>query len=185
MKRTCGDCQLCCKLVPVKGLGKPAGVRCKHQKYGKGCMVYHRPGMPPECAIWTCRWLVNDDTADLPRPDRSHYVIDLIPDYITVVNDDTGEKQNVEVVQVWVDPKYPDAHHDPALRAYMRRRGDEGKATIVRFDNKVATVVFPPQLSHDHQWHDVTTGLTRPEASLDEVAAALGGELNVNVVAEE
>src|SRR2546423_255596 len=110
MTRACGDCQLCCRLLPVKGiLNKPAGARCKHQKFGKGCMVYHRPGMPPECAIWNCRWLVNDDTADLPRPDRAHYVIDLIPDYVTLVNDETGEKQNVEVVQVWIDPKHPAA----------------------------------------------------------------------------
>ena len=76
MTRQCGDCQLCCKLLPVPPLEKKAGQRCQHQKFGKGCTVYHsRAGMPMECSIWNCRWLVNDDADELSRPDRVHYVI--------------------------------------------------------------------------------------------------------------
>jgi hypothetical protein len=36
MDRQCGDCQLCCKLLPVRTLGKAAGQRCKHQRHHKG-----------------------------------------------------------------------------------------------------------------------------------------------------
>ena len=61
--RNCGDCQLCCKLVPTKEINKPANTRCKHQKVGKGCGIYAQ--RPFSCMVWNCRWLVNDDTADL------------------------------------------------------------------------------------------------------------------------
>jgi hypothetical protein len=105
MRRQCGDCQLCCKLVPVQSINKPAGTACRFQKFHKGCTVYRSANMPFERAVWNCRWLVNDDTADLPRPDRAHYVIDLMPDYVTHIDNKTGEQRNIQVVQIWVDPK--------------------------------------------------------------------------------
>jgi hypothetical protein len=74
-------------LLPVKELGKGAGERCRHQR-GLGCKVYHQlKTVSPSCAMWTCRWLVEDDTSDLSRPDRSHYVIDVMPDYVRWVDD--------------------------------------------------------------------------------------------------
>lgn len=106
--RKCGDCQLCCKLLPVPPLKKGAGVVCQFQKFRKGCAVHHTARMPFECGVWNCRWLVNDDAAELSRPDRAHYVINLMPDFITITNGD-GSKQNIQVDQIWVDPKYPDA----------------------------------------------------------------------------
>jgi hypothetical protein len=36
MTRQCGDCQLCCKLLPVPPLQKAAGVACRFQKFHKG-----------------------------------------------------------------------------------------------------------------------------------------------------
>src|SRR5262245_37028912 len=91
--RHCGECTLCCKLLPVHGgplingirmpsdLDKPAGERCKYQRHGKGCTVYKSYKMPTCCRVWNCRWLVNDDTQDQSRPDRSHLVIDIVPDF--------------------------------------------------------------------------------------------------------
>jgi len=32
MNRTCGGCTLCCKLLPVRELKKPANTRCQHQR---------------------------------------------------------------------------------------------------------------------------------------------------------
>jgi hypothetical protein len=177
MKRQCGDCQLCCKLLPVPPLEKKAGQRCKHQKFGKGCAVYHRHGMPRECAIWNCRWLVNDDTDDLSRPDRVHYVIDVMPDFITINHDETGEQQNIQVAQVWIDPKHPKAHRDPALRRWMFRRAEDGIATLVRYNAKDAIVIFAPPFDDGGEWHEITSGMqTVKTHTLDEMIAALGGE---------
>jgi hypothetical protein len=173
--RRCGDCTLCCKLLPVPPLGKKAGERCQHQRHHKGCAVYRKKGFPAECAAWTCRWLVGDDTADLSRPDRSHYDLDVLPDFVTLRNNETGDAQHVEVVQIWVDPGYPDAHRDPALRAYLERRGHEGKAGIVRWDNQRAMVIFPPELSENRQWNEVESDFRLQEHTIDDVVQALSG----------
>jgi hypothetical protein len=152
--RQCGDCQLCCKLLPVPPLGKRAGQRCQHQRHHKGCVVYNTKAMPTECKFWSCRWLVENDTADLRRPDRSHYVIDIMPDYLTL-RDNDGNDTNVQVVQVWCDPNYEDAHRDPDLRRYLERRAEENIAALIRYDSKRAFAIFAPSMSADRQWHEV------------------------------
>jgi hypothetical protein len=176
--RTCGDCQLCCKLVPVQELGKGAGERCRHQRAGKGCLVYRRPGRPQSCAWWTCRWLVNDDTADLRRPDRSHYVIDVMPDFVRCVNNETGESQPVPAVQIWVDPSYRDAHRDPGLRAYLERRAADGVVGIVRYSERDCFTLIAPAMAGDHQWHEVhrPAGVPpEPEHTLADKIRVFGG----------
>lgn len=173
-QRTCGDCQLCCRLLAVPPLGKIAGQKCKHQKFGKGCTVYHSPAMPRECGIWNCRWLVGDDTADQSRPDRSHIVIDIMPDFVTLTFEGNPEKMNIQVVQCWVDPRHPNAHLDPAFRAYVLRRAEEGKAAIIRYDGRKAFTLFAPPLSADGQWHEVHHGTAEKQHSFDDIARALG-----------
>jgi hypothetical protein len=175
MRRECGDCQLCCKLVAVQSLGKPAGQRCKFQKFGKGCAVYHTRKMPPECGLWNCRWLVNDDADELSRPDRSHYVIDLMPDYVTL-RSGGGEPIIIQVVQIWCDPKHPQAHRDPALRRWMVRRARDGIGCLVRFNSREALAVFAPPLDKDGQWHEVTSGTVEQGHSFADIEAALGGQ---------
>jgi hypothetical protein len=125
--------------------------------------------MPPACAIWNCPWLVNDDTADLPRPDRARYVIDLMSDNVTLRNDQTGENQHIQVVQIWIDPT---AHRDPAFRRYVERRAEQGIAAIIRFDQRKSLVLFAPVFADDGQWH--YTGIMEQEHTLDQVVRALG-----------
>ena len=80
--------------------------------------------------VWNCRWLVDDDTSPfgLRRPDHVHYVIDVMPDFVRVTEPSSGRQEDQSVMQVWVDPQFPEAHRDPALRAYMvhiaQTRGD-------------------------------------------------------------
>jgi hypothetical protein len=131
----------------VRALAKEAGERCRHQKFKVGCTVYRGAGFPVECGAWSCRWLVDDDAADLARPDRSHVVVDMMMDYVEARDDETGEVRRVPVVQVWVDPKYPDAHRDPGLRAYLNRRGAEGIATLIRYSSTVGFTLWPPSMS--------------------------------------
>jgi hypothetical protein len=142
-------------LLPVRELGKLANTKCRHQTFAKGCGVYHKPGMPPSCAIWNCRWLVRNDTGGMSRPDHSHYVIDIMPDYIKLVPGEPGaEPVIVEVVQIWCDPRYPDAHRDPNLRAYLARRGEEGIAGLVRYSSSAGFAIIPPAMAGDGQWHE-------------------------------
>jgi hypothetical protein len=157
--RRCGACSLCCKLLPNVALDKPAGRPCVHQRHGnKGCCTIY-PRRPLECATWSCRWLAAaEETAGMRRPDRSHYVIDPLPDVMNITNNETGEVQELQVLQIWVDPAFPATKNDPELRAYMLRMAHEhGMSTLLRWSNRIATAVFPPPLNKDEQWHEVTT----------------------------
>jgi hypothetical protein len=175
MTRTCGTCTKCCVLLPVRSLDKLAGQRCKHQSHARGCKVYaNLARVSPECRLWSCRWLVNDDTGDLSRPDRSHYVIDLVPDFVSLRDEATGELQHVQVVQIWVDPKHPDAHRDPALRAYLERRAKDNIIGLVRFNDMEAIALFPPELSANGQWNEKGSNMRTTGHTAAEKVAALG-----------
>lgn len=174
VRRTCGGCQKCCVLLPVKQIDKSANTRCRHQSHAHGCRLYNSLDMPTSCQIWVCRWLTGEDTADLSRPDRSNYVVDVGPDFITVRDDDTGETQQIGVVQVWCDPRRREAHRDPALRAYLARRAAEGFAAIVRYSATEAFVLWAPAFTGGRGWVEQHTACRREEHTAAQIAAALG-----------
>jgi hypothetical protein len=98
-------------------------------------------------------WLIGDDTDDLSRPDRSHYVIDVVPDYIIAINGEDLKKERVTTIQIWCDPKHPDAHRDPKLREYLMRRSIKERIIgQVRYANDSCLVLIPPNLTEDGQW---------------------------------
>lgn len=178
MKRVCGDCQLCCRLLPTEELGKPALQRCPHQKHGVGCRIYAK--RPMSCQLWNCRWLVDDSTGDLPRPDRAHYVIDLIPDFITVTDNNNPEAPPVycEVIQVWVDPAYKLAHRAASFRHWL---AGQGKPALIRYSSKDGFLLIPPALNADGVWIEHTTKPSGRTHSLEEKAAALGGTVEIQL----
>ena len=143
--RHCGDCTLCCRLLPVRTLGKGAGERCRHQ-FSRGCRVYHKPsrGFPAECGLWSCKWLTDPATAALRRPDRSHYVIDAVPDMIRVTNSATAEVHEMPCLQIWLDPGFPEAWQDPALFAFIEA---SGKPALIRRDQTEGFGIFPPSVT--------------------------------------
>lgn len=159
MTRKCGDCTLCCRLVPVVELGKKAGERCQHQRYHKGCAIYGKH--PVSCRLWSCKWLVDGAAAGLPRPDRAHYVIDIMPDFVTMTHDDTGERHEIPVQQVWVDPHHREAWRTPEFRGFMlQMAADHGMATIIRWSSTEALTVFAPPFAADGEWHEVGGQIT-------------------------
>ena len=85
-KRKCDACTLCCKLLPVEELGKLANQKCQYQK--DGCSIY--PNRPLSCNVWACGWLMNE-TDDIERPDKIHYIIDIRPDIVQIIDNNTGE----------------------------------------------------------------------------------------------
>lgn len=171
--RACGDCQLCCTLLPTRELDKGANTRCKHQRFGKGCTIYDR--RPAPCVLWSCRWLTNDDAHDLRRPDRSGYVIDIMPDYVTIQDNVTGAEQRVEVVQVWCDPKRRTAYRDAALLAWLERKWGESRALgLVRFSESEAIVLVPPAANASGEWREVKSPCREPQHTAGDIARAVG-----------
>lgn len=80
-------------------------------------------------------------------------MIDSTLDYVTLSNNETGDEHKIPVVQVWIDPKYPRAHRDPALRQYLQ---DLDMAGLVRYDSRKAITLFPPTHASDDEWHEVS-----------------------------
>src|SRR5215204_5002491 len=185
--RKCGSCSLCCKLLPVIPLGKVGGERCKYQRHGKGCAIY--ANRPEPCRAWSCVWLLNSPEArNLSRPDRVRYVIDPMPDFVRLVDNETGKVTTWPVIQIWLDTL--DAHTDPGLRAYLAAQAKRtGMAALARTPgNKDAVGIFAPCISSDRQWHIVDTNF-KPEqehspADIAEAMQAAGLSVKIEMSAE-
>jgi hypothetical protein len=125
---------------------KPAGKPCPHQSHDDGCPGCGR--RPLGCRYWDYWWPVNDDTAER-RPDGARYVLDPMPDYLTM-QEQGRDAINIEVVQIWFDPKDRDAWwRDETLLAYVGRCGGESKATLIRFSAHGGMTAFPVSMSSD------------------------------------
>lgn len=162
--RKCGECTLCCTLLPVLDgqiitsafgrtvnmvkLDKKANQRCPHQ-CSKGCRIYDsRPG---DCWAWSCRWLLGGDVGE--RPDRSHVIVDdMLLDAARVGNDE-GWSQSVYAVQVWCDPKHRDAWNNPDVLRYLEAECEKRQAiVIVRYSSAEAFALVPPHMSGGRGW---------------------------------
>lgn len=75
--RQCGTCTLCCKLLGIHELEKPAGAWCPHCKPGRGCGIYD--DRPASCRSFTCGWLADPSMPDQVRPDRCKVVLYFTP----------------------------------------------------------------------------------------------------------
>ena len=73
-ERSCGSCTLCCRVLEIQALDKPAGLLCRHNT-GSGCGIY--PERPEACARWHCLWRRIDTLPDVLRPDRSGVMFSL------------------------------------------------------------------------------------------------------------
>jgi hypothetical protein len=74
--RECGECSLCCKVLSIAELSKPAGKWCEHCSPGKGCQIYER--RPQECREFACEWLTDLQFGDEWKPSRSKLVLRMI-----------------------------------------------------------------------------------------------------------
>jgi hypothetical protein len=152
----------------VRELDKLAGQNCRFIKFKRGCTVYASPVMPNSCKLWSCRWLVDPEAIDLPRPDRSGYVVDLMPDFVMAQDNETGEEHRIEVVQVWVDPaRFRSIHDHPALKIYLNKVAENGIAALLRFDSQKAIAVLPPAMTGG-VWH-VQDGTKDREHTIGEI----------------
>ncbi len=69
--RSCNGCTLCCELLGITEINKPANSKCWNQTRD-GCSVYeHRP---PSCAQFECAWRLSHVPKNL-RPSKTGAVI--------------------------------------------------------------------------------------------------------------
>lgn len=108
--RACGDCALCCKVMAIEELSKPAGQWCRHCKPGRGCQVYRR--RPRECRDFNCLWLIDERFGPHWRPNRSKLVLTTSEDGI----------------EVRCDPGFPDAWRREPFHGEIRTLAASGEA---------------------------------------------------------
>jgi len=113
--KTCGPCTLCCKVMGVAALEKPAGVMCVHCTAGKGCGIY--ADRPAGCRSFECVWLMDPEMPHRFRPDQTRVVLDQTSDGARLI--------------ARCDPANPMAwRRNPiyaALKAYAGREWGKGK----------------------------------------------------------
>lgn len=129
--KSCGECGMCCKLLAIAEIEKPAGRWCPSFKRGAGCGVYDsRPGA---CRGFECLWLQSEKLDDRWRPDRARFVM--------YTEDDDRR------LRVVVDPDHPLAwKQEPyysRLKAMSRRAYDGHELLVSIGDRRI--VVFPDQ----------------------------------------
>lgn len=95
-----------------------------------------------------------------------------MPDFITATRE--GEpSQRIPVVQVWVDPRHPDAYNDPGLRSYLAERAErDGAAALIRYSSHEGFVLFAPAFTGGG-WAENRDGVSGKEHTAEEVLAAI------------
>ncbi len=84
---------MCCELLAVQEINKPANTLCPHCDEGQGCRIYDL--RPKQCRLFNCHFLTNPKLREEWRPSRSRIVLVVTPD---------GQR-----IGAYIDPKRPDA----------------------------------------------------------------------------
>ena len=127
--KPCGSCSLCCKVMTVSEIGKPAGSWCPRFAKGVGCTTHD--AKPGACSEFQCYWSVSEVLGEEWRPDRSKLVL---------WSDAEGR------VIVEVDPSTPSAwKREPffsALKSWSDTRRPRPLQVLVRVGGRYI-VLFP------------------------------------------
>jgi hypothetical protein len=135
--RGCDGCTLCCKVVAVRKLGKPAGVWCKHCRVGTGCGIYSE--RPQECADYECGYLVLPGLGAEWKPSLSRLIL--------------SREVSENRLNIHVDPGRPDAWRKQPYYAKLKQWAEaampeRGQVTVMIGER---TIVILPE-------HDVDLG---------------------------
>jgi hypothetical protein len=143
--KPCGDCSLCCKVLRINVLDKPAGQWCRHFAKGTGCSVHS--ASPVECQRFQCLWTISQGLDETWRPDRAKLVL---------WSDAPGR------LIVDVDPALPGGWRLAPYYAQLKAWSDRDRPTplevLVRAAGRL-WVIFPEA--------DIDLGLLRTDASID------------------
>jgi Fe-S-cluster containining protein len=167
MKRECGTCALCCKVMGVPEV-KQEHQWCPHCKPGlHACKIY--PSRPERCRDFHCQWLIDERYPDYWFPAKAKIVINVLIEH--------GKKY----VSFVVDPSYPNRwREDPwfsdikvIARAGLEGRMAEKWTTIVLIGNDRIPIIGtarllrgqPEQMAPNSSLQNLLTAMTPPSAA--------------------
>jgi len=141
--RTCGSCMLCCTVMHVSELNKPAGVTCSYAVAGSGCTI--REQRPRACRRFFCGWRLDPNIDSLWKPSICGFVLQISMRYASML--------------VMVDPARPLAWrmqpYHGRLREWAGRAIQEDKRIVAVVAGGEATVILPDR--------DVPIGVLGPD----------------------
>jgi hypothetical protein len=108
--RQCGDCSLCCKVMAIEELAKPAGRWCRHCKPGRGCLTHET--RPSECRDFNCLWLIDQRFGAHWKPSKSKLVVTTSEDGL----------------EIRCDPTFPDAWRRRPYHGEIKTLAASGEA---------------------------------------------------------
>jgi hypothetical protein len=112
-EKSCGECTLCCKVMAIETLAKPAGSWCTHCRPGQGCLIY--TARPAECRDYGCLWLLDERLGPQWKPSKSKLVLTTSEDGI----------------EVRCDPGFPEAWRKEPYYSQIRQWAASGETRDV------------------------------------------------------
>ena len=144
--RSCGTCNLCCKVYSIAELSKAAGQWCVHAVRGGGCGNY--VNRPESCRRFFCSWRVDPHLGPEWKPEISRFVLSTDP--------------ALRAMTVTVDPGMPHAWKREPYYSVLKRFSE----VFFRLNQKVVanlrgqiTVILPDR--------DVSIGSIAPGDQID------------------
>lgn len=101
---SCDSCSLCCKVMKISELEKPAHQWCAHCEIAAGCQI--SDSRPQSCRDYECLWL-KSQALDRPMPAA------LRPDKSRVV---MGTVNQGEEVVLYLSPDRPEAWKNSSIK---------------------------------------------------------------------
>jgi len=121
-ERECGDCNLCCKLVPVPALKKDGNEWCTHCEIGVGCKIYKN--RPLDCQAFSCLWSISI-TPEEYKPNKVGF-------YMTL---DSMNDANAGMLKVYTERHRLDSTIKK-LKNYKNVRNNKPKGFHISFGNR-------------------------------------------------
>ena len=137
--RDCGDCSLCCKVIHVESLRKPAGTWCQHCSKGSAtaCQIFRKPERPYECGKFQCTWTKQYDWPEMMKPSKSRMVFEDIDSKILLVT---------------CDPDMPSGWKESLpIKRFLKKLALGGKAVVIRAGKETHTLL-PRGMTNEQVW---------------------------------
>lgn len=128
-------CSLCCRVMGITELNKPANQWCQHFDKGVGCKIYgERPG---SCSSFKCVWLASQDK----KNNMAAWPINMRPDKQGVIFDMQNIEGKLSLI-LHVDEKRHFKINDPYVIEKAKEINNGGEIPVfVRYTDKMARIL--------------------------------------------